>query len=72
MASQLVLPKMAQYPEAHACPLEQAFPHPPQFALSVCVSTQYGAPPSGVQRVCPVTQLEAQTPPEQTCCAPQT
>ena len=39
--------------------------------LSVSVVAQYAAPPSGEQSVCPLTQLEPQTPPEQTCCPPQ-
>jgi hypothetical protein len=40
-----------QAPFEHTCPGSQAFPHEPQFELSVCALAQYGAPPSGVHVV---------------------
>jgi hypothetical protein len=41
----------------------QGEPHFPQLALSVLVSVQYGAPPSGMHIVLPVEHAELQPPP---------
>jgi hypothetical protein len=38
----------------HVVPPAQRFPHEPQFALSVCVSTQLMPAPDGHARVEPV------------------
>jgi hypothetical protein len=47
-------------------PLGHVVPHTPQLALSVCVLAQYGAPPSGEQRVMVAPHVAAHWPPEQT------
>ena len=50
--------------------LPQTWPHVPQFALSLCVVAQYGAPPSAPQSVWPPPHAAVQTPFTQFCCAP--
>jgi len=47
-----------QVPPAHTWPAGQAFPHPPQLALSVAVFTHVCP-----QAVCPLGQTQAQLPP---------
>lgn len=57
---------LAQMPPVQTFPWPQAFPHVPQFALSVWVLAQKGAPPSTVQSVWFWVQVLAHVPPAQT------
>ena len=50
---------------------EHTVPHLPQFWLSLCVSAQYGVPPSGVQTACCDVHCEAQPPSEHAVSGPE-
>jgi hypothetical protein len=60
-------------PPTQVCAGPQALPHAPQLALSVSLSTQYGAPPSGVQRrpLAPAQGMVVQLPPVHASPTPQ-
>src|SRR6185437_7722567 len=61
---------LAHAPLSQTWPAPHAMPQPPQFALSVLMLAQYGAPPSPPQNVCPLAHVLPQLPLLQTSPAP--
>src|SRR5271157_3529570 len=49
-------------PPEQTSPCPHTFPQPPQLLLSVCSSTQRGAPASTAQSACPAEQVEVHLP----------